>query len=47
MSKTQQGRNHQIAKTRALVEHVFAAIEQMGRTLLSTIGQVRANFAMT
>jgi transposase, IS5 family len=26
---------------------VFAAIEQMGGKLIRTIGQVRANFAMT
>jgi transposase, IS5 family len=47
LSKTQQGRNHRIAKTRARVEHAFAAMEQMGRKLIRTIGQVRANFAMT
>ncbi len=43
----QQRRNKRIAKTRARVEHVFAAIEQMGGKLLRTIGQKRANFAMT
>ncbi|MEN3260009.1 IS5 family transposase [Sodalis endosymbiont of Spalangia cameroni] len=47
LSKTQQRRNHRIAKTRARVEHAFAAMEQMGRKLIRTIGQVRANFAMT
>lgn len=47
LSKTQQGRNHRIAKTRARVEHAFAAIEQMGGKLIRTIGQARANFAMT
>lgn len=47
LTQTQQGRNQRIAKTRARVEHVFAAIEQMGGKLIRTIGQVRANFAMT
>jgi IS5 family transposase len=43
----QQRRNHRIAKTRARVEHVFAAMDQMGGKLIRTIGQARANFAMT
>ena len=43
----QQRRNQRITKTRARVEHVFAAIEQMGGKLLRTIGQARANFTMT
>ncbi len=30
ISKAQQGRNHRIAKTRARIEHVFAALAQMG-----------------
>lgn len=47
LSETRQGRNHRIAKTRARVEHAFAAIEQMGGKLIRTIGQARANFAMT
>jgi len=47
LSDCQQGRNHRIAKTRARVEHVFAAIEQMGGKMIRTIGQARANFAMT
>lgn len=47
LSETQQGRNHRIAKSRARVEHAFAAIEQMGGKLIRTIGQARANFAMT
>lgn len=47
LSDTQQRRNRGIAKTRARVEHVFAAIEQMGGKLIRTIGQARANFAMT
>lgn len=47
LSECQQGRNHRIAKTRARVEHVFAAIEQMGGKMIRTIGQARASFAMT
>jgi transposase, IS5 family len=47
LTQTQQGRNQRIAKTRARVEHVFAAIEQMGGKLIRTIGQARASFAMT
>ena len=47
LSECQQRRNRRIAKTRVRVEHVFAAIEQMGGKLLRTIGQARANFAMT
>lgn len=47
LSPTQQRRNHHIAKTRARVEHVFAAIHHMGGKLIRTIGQARANFAMT
>ena len=35
------------ARTRARVEHVFGAIDQKGGKLLRTIGQARANFAMT
>lgn len=47
LSECQQRRNHRIAKTRARVEHVFAAIDQMGGKLIRTIGQARANFALT
>ncbi len=47
LSECQQRRNQRIAKVRARVEHVFAAIAQMGGKLLRTIGQARANFAMT
>lgn len=47
LSDCQQRRNQRIAKTRARVEHVFAALEQMGGKLLRTIGQARADFAMT
>ena len=47
LSECQQRRNTRIARTRARVEHVFGAIEQMGGKLLRTIGQARANFALT
>ena len=47
LSECQQRRNRRIAKTRARVEHAFGAIEQRGGKLLRTMGQVRANFAMT
>ncbi|GAB6049142.1 IS5 family transposase [Methyloparacoccus murrellii] len=47
LSECQQRRNPRIAKTRARVEHVFGALEQMGGKLLRTIGQARARFAMT
>lgn len=47
LSECQQRRNQRIAKVRARVEHVFAAIEQMGGKLIRTIGQARAKFAMT
>ncbi|MBD3816815.1 MAG: transposase, partial [Halothiobacillus sp.] len=47
LSQAQQERNHRIAKTRARVEHVFAAMAQMGGKLIRTIVQARANFAMT
>lgn len=47
LSECQQRRNHNIAKVRARVEHIFAAIEQMGGKRIRTIGQVRASFAMT
>lgn len=47
LSDCQQRRNQRIAKVRARVEHVFAAIDQMGGKLVRTIGQARANFALT
>jgi len=46
LSKAQQGRNKRLAKTRARVEHPFAAISQMGGKFVRTIGQARANFSM-
>jgi IS5 family transposase len=47
LSAAQQRRNHRIATTRARVEHVFVAVEQMGRKLIQTIGQARTGFALT
>lgn len=47
LSDCQERRNHRIAKTRARVEHVFGAIAQMGGKLVRSVGQARANFAMT
>jgi IS5 family transposase len=47
LSVCQLKRNKRIAKSRARVEHVFAAMAQMGGKLIRTIGQARANFAMT
>lgn len=47
LSECQQRRNKRIAKTRARVEHPFAAIAQMGSKLIRTIGQARASFGMT
>lgn len=47
LSECQQRRNKRIAKTRTLVEHLFATIAQMGCKLIRTIGHAQANFAMT
>jgi IS5 family transposase len=47
LSQRQKQRNRRIATVRARVEHVFGAIAQMGGKLLRTIGQTRADFAMT
>lgn len=47
LSECQERRNRRFAKARARVEHVFGAIAQMGGKLIRTIGQARANFAMT
>ena len=46
LSSCQEGRNRRIAKVRARVEHVFAAITQWGGKRIRTIGQARATFAM-
>lgn len=46
LSACQERRNRRIARVRARVEHVFAAITQWGGKSISTIGQARATFAM-
>ena len=46
LSACQNRRNLRIAKVRARVEHIFAAITQWGGKQIRTIGQARANFAM-
>lgn len=47
LSECQERRNKRIAKTRARVEHIFASITHMGGKLIRTVGQARADFAMT
>jgi IS5 family transposase len=47
LSEAQKERNKRLAKTRARVEHIFGAIEQMGSKTIRTIGQARASFTMT
>nr|WP_152962489.1 IS5 family transposase [Photorhabdus khanii] len=47
LSDCQKGRNKKIAKPRARVEHIFGSFSQMGEKFIRTIGQLRANFAMT
>ena len=47
MDKANTSRNRRIVKIRARVEHVFGAIAHMGGKCIRTIGQARANFAMT
>ena len=42
----QKRHNHRIAKTHARVEHIFAALAQMGGILIRTIGQQRASTAL-
>lgn len=42
LSDCQKGRNTRIAKTRARVEHIYAALEQMGGKGLRCIGLARA-----
>ncbi len=46
LSARQKERNRRIAKIRARVEHVFAAIAQWGGKHIRTIGQARASFTM-
>lgn len=47
LSARQIQRNARIAQVRARVEHAFAGIAQMGGKLIRSIGQARADFAMT
>ena len=47
LSECPQRRNNRIAKTRARVGHVCAALAQMGGTLIRTIGQSRARYTCT
>lgn len=47
LSACQERRNTRIARVRARVEHVFAAMEQMGGKLLRWIGLGRATFQLT
>lgn len=46
LSACQERRNTRIARTRARVEHVFAAVGQMGGKALRTIGLARANLQL-
>ena len=47
LSACQARRNTRIARVRARVEHVFAALKQMGGKLLRCIGLERATFHLT
>ena len=47
LTQRAKARNKTIAKTRARVEHVFASMRQMGGKLIRTVGQARADFALT
>lgn len=47
LSACQKKRNQRIAKIRARVEHVFGAMAHMGGKLVRTVGQTRADFALT
>lgn len=42
----QKRRNRRIAKTRAIVDHVFGAMDQMGGKMIRTMGQALASFTM-
>ena len=46
LSTCQQRRNDHIAKTRARVEHVFAALKQQGGKVLRCIGIARATLQL-
>ncbi len=45
-AEREEWRNRRIARIRARVEQVFAAITQWGGKKVRTIGQARASFAM-
>ena len=47
LSECQKRRNKRIARKRAKVEHVFAGIRHLGGKFIRTIGQARADVAMT
>jgi len=47
LSECQKRRNQRIASKRAKVEHVFAGIRHLGGKFILTIGQARADVAMT
>jgi IS5 family transposase len=47
LSACQERRNTRIARVRARVEHVFAAMEQMGGKRLRCVGLDRAIFQLT
>jgi IS5 family transposase len=47
LSECQKRRNQRIARKRAKVEHVFAGIRHLGGKFIRTIGQARADVAMT
>lgn len=47
LSECQKRRNRKIASKRAKVEHVFAGIRHLGGKFIRTIGQARADVAMT
>ena len=46
ISETQKPRNRAIATPRALVEHVFGALAQMGSKLVRCLGMVRTTFVL-
>ena len=47
LSECQKRRNRKIASKRAKVEHVFVGIRHLGGKFIRTIGQARADVAMT
>lgn len=47
LSECQKRRNRKIASKRAKLEHVFAGIRHLGGKFIRTVGQARADVAMT